>query len=118
MSHPLYVEKLVRRLRSIHKITEDDKAAIHALPLRIQKLRSRQDIVRESDRPSRSCILFEGMTCWYKTTGDGVRQILALQIPGDIPDLHSLHLNVMDCSLLTMSPCTVGFVEHEVIRDL
>jgi CRP-like cAMP-binding protein len=58
------------------------------------------------------------VTGWYKTTGEGVRQILSFQIAGDIPDLHSLHLNVMDCSLLTMSPSTVGFVDHEAMRRL
>jgi CRP-like cAMP-binding protein len=118
MSQPIYIERLVRRLKSIHRVSEGDEAALRALPLRILEIRSRQDIVREGDRPTRSSILFEGMTCWSKTTGDGVRQILSLQIPGDIPDLHSLHLDRMDCSLVTIGPCTVGFVEHEAIRDI
>jgi CRP-like cAMP-binding protein len=118
MSQTVYIEKLIRRLKSIHVINDEDETALRALPLRLLDLRSRQDIVREGDRPSRSCILFEGMTCWYKTTGEGVRQILAFQIPGDIPDLHSLHLDRMDSSLVTLGACTVGFVEHEAIRDI
>ena len=117
MSQP-YTEKLVRRLKSIHSLNAEDEVALHALPIRIQDIGARQDVVREGDRPSRSCILFEGMSAWYKTTGEGSRQILSFQIPGDMPDLHSLHLDVMDSSLLTISPCKFGFVEHEAIRDL
>ena len=117
MSQP-YTDKLVRRLKSIHSLGPEDETALHALPLKIQDIPARQDIVREGDRPSRSCILFEGMSGWYKSTREGSRQILALQIPGDMPDLHSLHLDVMDCSLSTIIPCKFGFVQHEAIQDI
>jgi CRP-like cAMP-binding protein len=118
MSQNRYTEKLVRRLKSVHHVDADDEAAIHALPLRVTELRARQDIVREGDRPSRCCIVFDGLTCWYKTTGDGVRQILAFQIAGDIPDLHSVHLDRLDSSLVTVSTCTVGFIDHDAIREI
>jgi hypothetical protein len=64
MSHSAYTEKLVRRFKSIHHLDADDEAAIHELPLRVAHLRARQDIVREGDRPSRCCIVFDGLTCW------------------------------------------------------
>ena len=67
MSQP-YTDKLVRRLKSIHSLGPEDETALHALPLKIQDIPARQDIVREGDRPSRSCILFEGMSGWYKST--------------------------------------------------
>jgi CRP-like cAMP-binding protein len=118
LSHSIYTDKLIRRLRGIHRLDADDEAAIHALPLRVAQVPSRHDVVREGERPNRCCIVFEGMTAWYKVTGQGVRQILSLQIAGDIPDLHSLHMGVMDSSLLTISPCTMGFVDHDAMRRL
>jgi CRP-like cAMP-binding protein len=105
-------------LRSIHRIDADDELAIHALPLRVVDYGAHRDIVREGDRPSQCCIIFDGMTGWYKTTGDGRRQILSFQIAGDIPDLHGLHLAVMDSTLLTFGPCKLGFVDHEAMRAL
>jgi len=51
-------------------------------------------------------------------TGDGNRQIMAFSLPGDIPDLLSLHLDVMDNSLGTLTPCKVGFIQHEILRNL
>ncbi len=74
--------------------------------------------MREGDRPSRSFVLLEGYASTYKMTGDGKRQIQAWHIPGDIPDLQSLHLKVLDNSIGTISPCRVGFIAHADLRDL
>jgi len=112
-NHPL-----VRRLESIADLGEPDRQAIVAVPLQIAQLRPDQDVVREGDRPLRSCLVLSGVTCMYKMTGDGKRQILSFQFAGDIPDLQSLHLKVLDNSLGTITPCRVGFVEHEALRDL
>jgi CRP-like cAMP-binding protein len=74
--------------------------------------------VREGDRPSRSCLVLDGFAATYKMTGDGKRQIMAFHSPGDIPDLQSLQLKVLDSSLGTLTACKVGFIQHEVLRDL
>src|SRR5215204_6510508 len=86
--------------------------------MQVMDLRADQDIVREGDRPSLSCLLLEGFACTYKMTGDGQRQIMAFYISGDIPDLQSLHLRVLDTSLSTITPCKVGFIQHETLHDL
>ena len=109
---------LIRRLANIFILTDDERAAIQNLPMQVQTIKADQDIVREGDRPSRSCTLLEGYTATYKMTGEGKRQIQAWYIPGDIPDLQSLHLKVLDNSIVTLTPCRVGFIQHEVIRDL
>ncbi|MFD0464198.1 Crp/Fnr family transcriptional regulator [Microvirga aerilata] len=59
-----------------------------------------------------------GFACTYKTTAQGKRQIVSFVIAGDIPDLQSLHLKVLDNSFSTISPCSVGFVTHDALRDL
>jgi CRP-like cAMP-binding protein len=63
-------------------------------------------------------VLLSGFTCTYKMTGNGKRQIMGFGIPGDIPDLQSLHLDVLDNSLGTLTQCRVGFIPHETLRDL
>ena len=80
------------------------------LPMQVVVIKDGQDIVREGDRPSRSCLLLSGFACAYKMTGDGKRQIVGFSIAGDIPDLQSLHLEVLDNSVGTLTPCRVGFI--------
>src|SRR5829696_9324123 len=115
-NHP--ATPVVRKLESIFTLDENERAAVLNLPLQLLTLRADQDIVREGDRPTRSCALLEGFAAMFKVTAEGKRQITAFYIPGDIPDLQSLHLEVLDTSLATLTPCKVGFIQHEALQDL
>jgi CRP-like cAMP-binding protein len=112
-AHPL-----IRKLESITDLTEAETEALLALPLRVQDMRADQDIVREGDRPSQCCLVLEGFAARYKLTDKGKRQIFAFHTPGDIPDVLSLQLKTMDHSLATLTPCRLGFIQHEPLREL
>lgn len=109
---------LIRKLESIFDLADEERTALEALPMQVQVLKADQDIVREGDRPSRSCLILDGYAATYNVTGRGKRQIMAFHMPGDIPDLQSLHLKVLDSSLGTLTQSTVGFIQHEALRDL
>jgi CRP-like cAMP-binding protein len=115
--HPDY-NPMIRKLESIFTLTDDERQALEALPMQLAVIKDHQDIVREGDRPSRSCLILSGFTATYKITGGGKRQIVSFGIPGDIPDLQSLHLKVLDISISTVSQCRVGFITHDDLRDL
>lgn len=112
------VNMLVRKLESIARLSDDERNAILNLPLRVQALPPRQDIVREGDRPSQCCLILDGWACRDKIVGEGRRQIFSFHIPGDIPDLQSLHIHTMDHSLATVTRATVAFIPHGALRDL
>lgn len=107
---------MIRKLDSIFPLSDEERRALRDVPVQVQMVKADQDIVRIGDRPSQCCLLVEGYTCVYKLTAEGKRQIMALHVPGDMPDLQSLHLRVMDISIATMSSCTVGFIQHEDLR--
>ena len=107
---------ILRKLESIFALTDAERDGVLRLPMQITYIRADQDIVREGDRPTRSCAVLEGFTCTSKIAGNGKRQIVAFHIPGDIPDVQSLHLDVLDTSLGTITPTKVGFIQHEALR--
>src|SRR5512133_993392 len=109
---------LIRRLETIASLSEDEKTAILDLPAKLVDLRADADIVREGDRPSQCCLLVEGFLCRYKYLPDGKRQIMAFYVPGEIPDLLSLHIDVMDHSLATIVPSKVAFIPHHALGKL
>lgn len=115
---PSLAEFLLRRLNSIYALDDDDRAAVDRLPIQVSDLPADHDLVREGARPTRCCFLISGMTCWFKTTREGRRQILSFHVPGDLPDLQSIHLTTMDSTLSTMSPSRVAFVQHEVLHAI
>jgi len=104
---------MIRKLESIFPLSAEEKQALQGLPVQVTVLKADQDIVRVGDRPSQCCLLLDGFTCIYKITAEGKRQIMAIHVPGDVPDLQSLHLKIMDNSVATMSQCTLGFIQHQ-----
>jgi CRP-like cAMP-binding protein len=109
---------LIRKLESIATLSNEERQAIKSLPVRIHHLNARQDIVRDGDKPSRCCLVLEGWTYRYKLLSEGKRQIFSFHVPGDIPDLQSLHIHTMDHSLATVTKATVAFIPHESMREL
>jgi CRP-like cAMP-binding protein len=114
--HPL--DMLVRKLESIASLSHEERQAIQGLPAKIRTLPRGQDIVRDGDQPSQCCLVLDGWMARYKDISEGRRQILSFYIPGDVPDLQSLHLAVMDHSLCAMSVSTVALIPHENLRML
>jgi CRP-like cAMP-binding protein len=108
--HPL----LVKFERSL-ALTEAERDAISALPVRLEVVKTDQAILREGDRPKRSCMLVDGLACNSKVSHGGKRQILAFHLPEDMPDLASLHLELRDSDTWALVNCTLAFVDH---RDL
>jgi CRP-like cAMP-binding protein len=108
---------LVRKLESIVDLSEDERQAIARLPVTVRDLKRDQDIVRDGDRPSQCCLILDGFAYRYKMLENGKRQILSFHISGDIPDLQSLHLEVMDHNLATLVPSKVAFIAHNTVRS-
>ncbi len=113
-----HTHTFIRKLESIATLTDEERAALMRLPMQVRDMRPDQDIVREGDRPSQCCLVLEGFTTSYKLRPNGKRQIVAFHIAGDIPDLQSLHMEVMDVNLSSVSACRVALIQHPHMRDL
>ncbi len=109
---------LVRRLERIGRLSVAERHAVEQLPTKLQTLRPRQDIVREGEKPEHTCLIVEGWAFRYKLLSAGRRQILSFHVPGDMPDLHSLHIDTMDHSLAALTEATIAFIPHESLFDV
>jgi CRP-like cAMP-binding protein len=109
---------LVRRLRITSGISDDDVSEILALPIAVRQFPAEQAVVSDGQVATECCLIADGFCVRSKTLADGRRQILSIHIPGEIPDLMSLFLHVMDHDLTTLTPCTLGFINHETLRKL
>jgi CRP-like cAMP-binding protein len=117
-SFPSQDNPLIRKLESIFTLTEGERQALATLPMQLAVIKEHQDLVREGDRPTRSCLILSGFTATYKITAGGKRQIVTFGIAGDIPDLQSLHLKTLDISIGTLTPCRMGFITHDDLREI
>ncbi|MEF2073298.1 Crp/Fnr family transcriptional regulator [Consotaella aegiceratis] len=113
ITHPL-----VCHLRSTTDISESDLAALLSLMTGGDEVDKGYEVVREGDRPQRCCLILSGFACRFKVLSDGSRQIVAFHVPGDLPDLFSLHLGVMDHNLGTLAPSRLAYISHGSLRSL
>jgi CRP-like cAMP-binding protein len=86
--------------------------------MQVTNLPDRQDIVAEGDRASRCCLVPAGFVCRYRILAEGRRQIVSFHVPGEIPDLQSLHLKTMDHSVGTLAASKPGFISHADLCEL
>lgn len=109
---------ITRKLETLSALSDGERNAIAAMPIQVQDYPRGSNVISEGDHSTRCFALIEGFSCTVKLMLSGERQIIAFHIPGDMPDLHSLHHKIVDVGIQTITPCTVGFVRHEVVHDV
>lgn len=106
------------RLSSHHALGARERDLLSDLSWRIEDLPTRRTFIHDGDRPIRSCMVVSGVVARTQYTAGGQRQILSVHIPGDMPDLQSLHIGRMDHDLETVSAARVAFVPHNELNRL
>lgn len=103
---------LIERIRSNRPLSSDAERALRMLPLNITSHAPREDIVADYSAPTSSMFIIEGTAASYKLDQQGVRQITSFHLPGDMPDLMSLHLPQIDTAISAVGACRVAHVKH------
>ena len=110
--------RLIRKLQTIATISAEEEWALAGLPIRQRAYTAGTDLLREDQPSTECCLILEGLACRYKVLGAGQRQILSLHLPGDIPDLMSLHLDTMDHGLASLGRGRAAYIPHGAVREL
>ncbi|TPN37826.1 Crp/Fnr family transcriptional regulator [Mesorhizobium sp. B2-3-3] len=118
MAHVRSPNVLIRKLQNISDLTQSDMAILEGIPLLKRDYAANEDIVREGDRPTKSFVVLEGLVGSTKLTGEGKRQITSFFVPGDIPDLHGMHLSVLDCTFSSLTRANLGFMRHDAMAAI
>jgi CRP-like cAMP-binding protein len=118
MTLPAGIERIVRRLETRGPLSDDDRAAIRALPFTYRTLDAAAYMVREGE-PSEICtLLLNGFAYRHKVTGDGGRQIMAVHMPGEFLDLQNSFLGVADHNVQALTRCEVAAVPVPAVVEL
>jgi CRP-like cAMP-binding protein len=109
---------LLTRLERTLDLTDDERSAIRRVHIQPAMIPADEVIVREGDQPSRCFLVAEGVVATSKAVGDGGRQITAFHIAGDMPDLHSLHLDALDSDIWALTNRHLAFLPHRDVKRL
>src|SRR5712671_3173047 len=110
--------RLLYRLERSGTLSPQDRRRVAELPLTVTNIAAHQEIAHQGDAPSRCTLVLGGFLYAHKLASGSRRQITSFIVPGDIADLHALHLVTLDHSLSALGPAVVAFVPHSALRDM
>ena len=108
----------VQKLKNLAELDSADIAALSAVTSNPRAYASKQDMIREGDRPGPVFVILEGWACRYKILPSGTRQIMAFLLPGDCCDLHVGILAEMDHNLQALTRCQVALIAGDRMEAL
>jgi len=111
-------ELLIRKLESIGALSPAERAALRRLEMTPVSVDAHHDIVCEGASPTAVTLLLHGFLCRYKLVADGKRQIMSFHIPGDIPDLPTLFLDVTDFNVCSLTSSQLAVIPHSALLAL
>lgn len=110
-------ERLLRGRRGV-RLTQEDHAILGAALTEVRTIGARTTLVKAGDTLSVSTLLLEGFMCRYLDDSRGLRQLVAVMVPGDFADLHAYPLNTLDHDVATLTPAKIALVHHDVLNGI
>jgi CRP-like cAMP-binding protein len=109
---------LLNKLSSLHDISEEEQAALLATLTPSRRVMRGEDIVADGSSPNHTTVLLSGTACRYKVLRKAKRHIYTFQYPGDMIDLYSYVMKLVDHAVGALSDCEVAHIPHEKIATL
>ncbi|EIZ78105.1 crp fnr-family transcriptional regulator [Novosphingobium sp. Rr 2-17] len=109
-------ERFLRNRRNV-TLTIDERARLERSVAEVRYLKSRVCAVRAGERLDRSLLLVEGIMCRY-IDHRGLRQIVAIHVPGEFVDLHAHPFKAVEYSIDTLINAIVAVVPHEALDEI
>ena len=82
-------------------------------------LKAREIMTRAEQPLSHSALLLDGILARdVRNEFSGARQLVAIQVPGDFVDLHSLPLGSLDHDVVAMSDAQVALFRYEDLKEI
>jgi len=109
---------LVAKLEYRHKLDDDDRAAILDLPHVVKAIEQNHYIVREFDRPTHCCLILSGFAVRHKIVAGGSRQIVSIQMKGELVDLQNSLLGLADHSVQMLTAGRIAMIPRDAMSRL
>ncbi len=104
---------LMGRRRS--QLTADDIGSLEDAAQNVRTLPARTLMIRAGERVTVSTMLLEGFICRYMDDREGLRQLVAIHVPGDFVDLHGFPMEMLDHDVATLGPVKIASWPHAAL---
>lgn len=112
------VDVLIRALAQRDQLPDRERAALAAAVGEVRIHPPGDTLIRARAPADHSTLLLSGLLGRVYYMSEGKRQVVALHVPGDFVDLHSLLLKRLDHDVVAMSDVRVALFPHAALRKL
>jgi CRP-like cAMP-binding protein len=112
------LERFLSRLLLRSALTDEEASQILSLGAQPATIDAHRDITRPGDTHGFACLVAEGLAGRFDQLANGLRQITALHIPGDMCDLHSVPVPHAGWGIEALAKTTIFKFPHEALKDL
>lgn len=107
----MLTDRFLRDRRGV-RLEAGERARLEASISETKAVDARKIIARAGDWLGQSTLLVEGIMSRYLDDRNGLRQLVAIHLPGDFVDLHAYPLKRLDHDVGTMTQVSIAIVPH------
>lgn len=107
----MFTERFLRHKRGA-SLTAAERARLEAAISEVRTYKPRKIVARAGEPLGESTLLLDGFMCRYLDDRRGLRQLVAIHVPGDFLDLHAYPLKILDHDVATITGASAAIVPH------
>lgn len=107
----MFTERFLRDKKGA-SLTAEERVRLERAIGEVKTLQPRKIFARAGQPLEQSSLLIDGIMCRYLDDRNGLRQLVAIHLPGDFLDLHAFPLKILDHDVATLTTATVAIVPH------
>lgn len=111
------IQPVVTRLSRHTRFDPAELRALHELPGRAVQVPSRTDFVHLGEETLEATFIVDGLIGRFDQTRKGDRQVVAIYLEGDIPDLHSVVIPQASSALRAFTACSLVRIPHAALQE-
>jgi CRP-like cAMP-binding protein len=113
----LFTDRFLRDRRGV-ELTVQERVVLEKAIFEIRTIEARKTVVQAGETLSVSMLLLEGFMCRYLDDREGMRQLVAVQVPGDFLDLHAYPLKILDHDVASLTGATIAIIPHKALDEI
>lgn len=110
------LQAFLNQLTNRSRLNTNEEEAVLGLPTQLLRVDTHRDFVSLDEIVNHVSVVVEGVVARFGQNADGARQIIALHIAGDAPDLHTVVLPSDTVPLQALSKTTILRIPHADLR--
>lgn len=108
----MFTDRFLRYKRGM-SLDANERLRLETAIGEVRTIDARKIVIRSRTRLHESTLLIEGFMSRYIDDRNGLRQLVAIHVPGDFVDLHAYPLQTLDHDVATMTAATIAIVSHD-----